>query len=78
VALSDTGIIVVTAVTLMGLHLRPRRFVLAINLLLGTVFVVGLITTALIGGLLESGLIVIFNLAIVLAALLALGFRAAS
>jgi adenylate cyclase len=78
VALSDTGIIVVTAVTLMGLHLRPRRFALAISLLLGTVFVVGLITTALFGGLLESGLIVIFNLAIVLAALLALGFRAAS
>jgi adenylate cyclase len=78
VALSDTGIIVVTAVTLMILHLRPRRFALAINLLLGTVFVVGLITTVLFGGLLESGLIVILNLAVVLAALLALGFRAAS
>src|SRR6266508_3915378 len=78
VALSDTWIIVVTAVMLMGLHLRPRRFVLAINLLLGTVFVVGLIKTALFGGLVESGLIVIFNLAIVLAALLALGYRAAS
>jgi hypothetical protein len=77
-ALSDTGIVVVTAVTLMGLHVRPRRFALAINLLLGTVFVVGLIKTALFGGLLESGLIVIFNLAIVLAALVALGFRAAS
>jgi adenylate cyclase len=78
VALSDTGIIVVTAVTLMGLHLRPRRFALAINLLLGTVFVVQLIKTALFGGLLESGLVVMFNLLIVLAALLALGHRAAS
>jgi adenylate cyclase len=78
VALSDTGIIVVTAVTLMGLHLRPRRFALAINLLLGTVFVVQLIKTALFGGLLESGLVVMFNLLIVLAALLALGYRAAS
>jgi adenylate cyclase len=67
-----------TAVTLMGLHLRPRRFALAISLLLGTVFVVGLINTALFGGLVESGLVVIFNLAIVLAALLALGYRAAS
>lgn len=78
VALSDTGIIVVTAVTLMGLHLRPRRFSLAINLLFGTVFVVQLIKTALFGGLLESGLVVMFNLLIVLAALLALGYRAAS
>jgi class 3 adenylate cyclase len=78
VALSDTGIIVVTAVTLMALHLRPRRFALAINLLLGTVFVVQLIKTALFGGLLESGLVVMFNLLIVLAALLALGYRAAS
>lgn len=78
VALSDSGILVVTAVTLMGLHLKPRRFALAINLLLATVFVVQLIKTALFGGLLESGLVVIFNLAIVLAALLALGFRAAS
>ena len=25
-ALSDTGVLVVTAVTLMGLHLRPRQF----------------------------------------------------
>jgi class 3 adenylate cyclase len=78
VALSHTGIIVVTVVVLIGLHLRPRRFAFAINLLLGTVFVVGLIVTTLFGGLLESGLIVIFNLAIVLAALLAFGNRAAS
>ena len=78
VALSDTGILVVTAVLLVGLHLKPRRFALIINLLLGTVFVVGLIKIALFGGLLESGLVVIYNLAIVLAALLALGFRAAS
>src|SRR4029450_3180023 len=78
VALSDTGIIVVTAVMLMSLHRKPSRFGLAINLLLGTVFVVQLIKTALFGGLLESGLVVIFNLAIVLAALLALGYRAAS
>jgi adenylate cyclase len=78
VALSDTGIIVVTAVMLMSLRLKPRRFALAINLLLGTVFVVQLINTALFGGLLESGLVVSFNLAIVLAALLALGYRAAS
>jgi adenylate cyclase len=78
VALSDTGIIVVTAITLMGLHLKPRRFALIISLLLGTVFVVQLIKTALFGGLVESGLVVIFNLVIVLAALLALGYRAAS
>jgi adenylate cyclase len=78
VALSDAGILVVTAVLLVSLHLKPRRFALIINLLLGTVFVVGLIKIALFGGLLESGLVVIFNLAIVFAALLALGFRAAS
>jgi class 3 adenylate cyclase len=78
VALSDTGILVMTAVLLVSLHLKPRRFALIINLLLGTVFVVGLIKVALFGGLLESGLVVIYNLAIVLAALLALGFRAAS
>ncbi len=78
VALSDTGIIVVTAVLLMGLHLSPRRFALIINLLLGTVFVVQVINTTLFGGLLESGLVVIFNLAIVLAALLGFGYRAAS
>jgi adenylate cyclase len=78
VALSDVGILVVTAALLVSLHLKPRRFALIINLLLGTVFVVGLIKIALFGGLLESGLVVIFNLAIVFAALLALGFRAAS
>jgi adenylate cyclase len=78
VALSDAGILVVTAVLLVSLHLKPRRFALIINLLLGTVFVVGLIKIALFGGLLESGLVVIYNLAIVFAALLALGFRAAS
>jgi adenylate cyclase len=78
VALSHTGIIVVTAVMLMALHLAPRRFALLISLLLGTVFVVGLIVTTLFGGLFESGLIVIFNLAIVLAALLAFDNRAAS
>src|SRR6266545_3679957 len=50
VALSDTGIIVVTAVLLMGLHLSPRRFALIINLLLGTVFVVQVINTTLFGG----------------------------
>jgi adenylate cyclase len=77
-ALSDTGVIVVTALMLVSLHLKPHRFALIINLLLGTVFVVELIKTALFGGLLESGLVVIFNLLVVLAALLALGVRAAS
>jgi adenylate cyclase len=50
---------------------------LLINLLLGTVFVVDVINTALFGGLLDSGLVVVFNLLVVLAALLALGTRTA-
>jgi len=78
VALSDLGTLVVIVVAFLGLHLWPRGFVLIINLLLGTIFVVQLIQTGLFGGLLESGLVVMFNLLIVLAALLSLGNRAAS
>jgi adenylate cyclase len=68
----------VTAGALIGLHWKPHRFALIINLLFATVFLVQLIETALFGGLLESGLVVVFGLIIALAALIALGIRAAS
>ena len=49
-----------------------------INLLLASAFAVGLIQTALFGGLLKSGLVVVYGLIFVLAALIAFGIRAAS
>jgi adenylate cyclase len=76
--LGNTGIIAVTVGALIALHWKPHWFVVIVNLLLVTVFVVQLVQTALFGGLLESGLVVVYGLIIVLAALIALGIRAAS
>ena len=73
VGLGDTAIIAVTVGALIGLHRKPRRFAVIINLLLATAFAVGLIQTARFGGLLESGLVVVFGLIIVLAGHVASG-----
>ena len=78
VGLVDTAIIAVAVGALIGLHRRPHWFAVIINMLLATAFAVDLIQTALFGGLLESGIVVVFGLIIVLAALIALGIRAAS
>lgn len=78
VALGNVGVIAVTVVALVALHRKPGSFAVIINLFLLAPFVHQLFETALFGGLLESGLVVMFGLIIVLAALIALGNRAAS
>lgn len=72
-AFASVWIPVVTAGVLITLHLRPRWFAGLITALLGTVLLVLLVQTALFGGLYGSSLIVVFGLAIALAALLAIG-----
>jgi adenylate cyclase len=72
-AFASMWIPVATAGVLTTLHLRPTWFAGLVTVLLGTVFVVLVIQTALFGGLYGSSLVVLFGLAIALAALLALG-----
>lgn len=78
VGLGNTGVIAVTVVALVALHRRPGWFPVIINVFLLAPFLHQLVETALFGGLLESGLVVMFGWIIVLAALIALGSRVAS
>ncbi len=77
-AMGNLVLLVMIAGVLILLHLRPHWFAPLINALLAAVFVQQLVQTALFGGLLESGLVVMFGLDIVLAALIVFGIRAAS
>ena len=54
----------------VALRLRPRRFVVIIQVTLGVIFFIQLVITALLGGLLASGLEVVFGLIMVLAVLI--------
>ena len=65
-------------VGLVAMRLRPDRFVLIVNAIFVVVYVTQLSETALLGGLLPSGLAVIFGLQIVLGALVALSLRVAT
>lgn len=67
------------AISIPGLFLiraKPHLFRQITNVVMSVVFVAQLIVTALLGGLWESGLTVLFGLVIVLAAAIALGPRA--
>jgi adenylate cyclase len=60
------------------MRFRPDRFVLIVNAIFFVVYLTQLSETALLGGLLPSGLAVIFGLQIVLGALVALSLRLAT
>ena len=78
VAVGSTLAAMAGFVGLVALRLRPDRFALIVNSTLVVVYLTQLSETALLGGLLPSGLAVIFGLQIVLGALVALSLRAAS
>ena len=65
-------------VGLVAMRLRPDRFPLIVNAIFVVVYLTQLSETALLGGLLPSGLAIVFGLQIVLGALVALSLKAAS
>ena len=62
---------------LLAMKIWPHRFAALVNAMFVLIFVTQLIETAMFGGLYPSGLVVIFGLALGLAALIAIGLRAA-
>ncbi len=77
-AAANSALLVVTGFVLVGLRLRPHWFRSLVTLMLGTVVLDQLVLTAMFGGLVQSGLVVLYDLLIVLVAMLALGARAAT
>jgi adenylate cyclase len=71
-----TGILLALAI-LVAIGLRPHWFAPLVSVMFVYVFFSGLFETTLLGGLLESGLAVMFGLLVVLGALIAVGLRAA-
>jgi len=62
---------------LLAMRVWPLRFAALVNAMFALIFVTQLVETAMFGGLFPSGLVVIFGLALGLAALIAIGLRAA-
>jgi len=62
---------------LVLIRFRPHRFAALVTALFVVIFITELVETTMFGGLLPSGLVVIFGLGLVLGALLAIGVRAA-
>ena len=62
---------------LIAMKIWPHRFTALANAMFVLIFVTQLAETAMFGGLFPSGLVVIFGLALGLAALIAIGLRAA-
>ena len=62
---------------LLAMRVWPLRFAALVNAMFVLIFVTQLVETAMFGGLFPSGLVVIFGLALGLAALIAIGLRAA-
>jgi adenylate cyclase len=69
--------VLLAPVVLIAIGLRPRWFVPLISVMFAFVFLSGLIESTVMGGLLASGLSVMFGLLVVLGALIAVGLRAA-
>jgi adenylate cyclase len=65
------------AVALVVLALRPHWYVGIVNVLLGLILIENIIPTILLGGLVESGLLMAFGILAVIGALIALSRRAA-
>jgi uncharacterized membrane protein len=66
---------VVTPIFLGVLRRRPHRLAWIINGIFALVFAIQLVETAVLGGLLESGLVVLSGLCLVLGALVAMGLK---
>jgi hypothetical protein len=77
VAAVNLVLVVVTPIFLEALRRRPHRLAWIINGIFVLVLAVQLLETTVYGGLLESGLVVVFGLAFTLGALVAISLRAA-
>ena len=69
--------VVLTLPFLVAMKVWPRRFAAIVNAMFVLIFVTQLVETAMLGGLFPSGLVVIFGLALGLAAMIAISLRAA-
>jgi hypothetical protein len=77
VAAVNLLLVAVTPIFLEALRRRPHRLAWIINGIFGLVMAVQLLETTVYGGLLESGLVVVFGLAFTLGALVAISLKAA-
>jgi adenylate cyclase len=68
---------ILTPMTLVAIWRWPRRFATLVTVMFVLIFAAQLVETALFGGLLPSGLVVMFGLAFALAAMIAISWRAA-
>jgi hypothetical protein len=62
---------------LVAIWFRPRRFATLVTLMFVAIYTTQLVETAMFGGLLPSGLVVMFGLGLALAAMIAISLRAA-
>ena len=77
VAAATLALVIATPVELLALHLRPNWFRPLVHLVFAMVTVHQFYVAWLFGGLLESGLAVVFGLVVAVAALMVLGRAAA-
>jgi adenylate cyclase len=77
VAIQGFAVIAITIVMLLAIKRWPRAYAPILNAMFVVIFVAQLVETWLFGGLMSSGLIVMFGLTIVMAMLITLGFRTA-
>ena len=77
VAAANLVLVAVTPIFLEALRRRPHRLAWIINGIFVLVLAVQLLETTVYGGLLESGLVVVFGLAFTLGALVAISLKAA-
>ena len=77
VAAGNLVLVAVTPIFLEALRRRPHRLAWIINGIFVLVLAVQLLETTVYGGLLESGLVVVFGLAFTLGALVAISLKAA-
>jgi guanylate cyclase len=77
VAAINLVLIVAAPVALLAINFSPHRFASIFTWVFVLVYVVQLGETTMFGGLLPSGLVVVFGLALVLGAMLVIGLRAA-
>ncbi len=77
VAIANVATTVITIPLLVAINVWPHHFGGLVNAMLVMIFVSSLAEIAMFGGLLPSGLVVMFGLSFVLAAMLAISLRAA-
>ena len=70
--------IALTALLVVAIRLKPHAFAALVTAMFVVIFATQLVETAMFGGLLASGLVVIFSLVFVLGSLVAIGLKAAT